>query len=377
MKLSQVLTKDQILLDTNLNYAEILRLKADSKNEYRTFRPAEVLAGTWDLELGTRDLIRLVKVGYSPAKPDFDRFVDVVQVFGPVQFAGMYAWREGMKLSELQATAGKSQVLTFAPREVASGDLEIALAARDVVRFYSIYATKTEIQALGETAPTTDAVTPGTPEALGANSAPAGAPGTVNAPAAVSTNAPAGPPTVAPTGALTGTQSLGVSVAPSPIFSITTDMGFYLEVVTVSGVVRYEGPYARTPTLKLSSVVTADQILQDTNLDYAELTRRRTDGGWEYSTFSPREVLAGKMDMPLRAQDSIRFVKVGYLPDNPDFDHFGNAYAVIGAANLPGLYSISKPKMLSEIIVAEQMLSDTDVYYAEIERWVTGGRTEY
>ena len=131
------------------------------------------------------------------------------------------------------------------------------------------------------------------------------------------------------------------------------------------------------PTLKLSSVVTADQILQETSLDYAELTRRRVDGSWEYSTFSPREVLAGKVDMPLRAQDSIRFVKVGYMPEKPDFDHFGNAYAVVGTARLTGLYSISKPKMLSDIITAEQMLSNTDVYYAEIERWVTGGRTEY
>ena len=388
MKLSQVLTKDQILLDTNLNYAEILSLKVDGKNEYRTFRPAEVLAGTWDIDLGPRDAIRLVKVGYAPEKPDFDRFVDVVQVAGPVQFAGMYAWREGMKLSELQTTAaivletnqvyaditrpllgGKSQVLTFAPREIASGSFDIDLAARDVVRFYSVYATKAEIEAFVETAPTTPvAGTPSTPGSSGNAGAPV-VPGTTAAPSvAVAPDAAQAP---------VGAKALGYSMTPGPSSSISTDTGFYLEVVTVSGVVRYEGPYARTPTLKLSSVVTADQILQDTSLDYAELTRRRADGSWEYSTFSPREVLANKVDMPLRAQDSIRFVKVGYMPEKPDFDHFGNAYAVVGSARLTGLYSISKPKMLSDVITGEQMLSNTDVYYAEIERWVTGGRTEY
>jgi polysaccharide export outer membrane protein len=59
LKLSQVLTSDQILLDTNLNYAEILRVRADGKNEYLTFRPADVAAKTFDLDLGPRDVIRI------------------------------------------------------------------------------------------------------------------------------------------------------------------------------------------------------------------------------------------------------------------------------------------------------------------------------
>ena len=152
--------------------------------------------------------------------------------------------------------------------------------------------------------------------------------------------------------------------------AISTDLGLFLEVVYVSGSVRYSGPYARTPTLKLSSVVTTDQILQNTNLDYAELTRRKPNGDWEYSTFSPRDVFQGDYDLDLRAQDSIRFVDVGYLPATPDFDRFGNAYALVGSARVPGLYSIQQAKPLSEIIVAEQLLGATDIYYGEIERWV-------
>ena len=389
MKLSQVLTKDQILLDTNLNYAEIVRLKNDGKNQYLTFRPSKVLDGTWDLSLGPRDMIMLLKVGYAPEKPDFDRFIDVVQVKGPVQFAGLYAWRPGMTLSELQTAAsivletnqvyaditrplsgGKNQVLTFAPREVASGEFDANLLARDVVCFYSINAVKAEVQTLSKTEPTsTNGGDAGVPTGAGMVAGAQGA-GAVGATGAAVAAGAVGAPS-------SGIAMNGAAMVPGAGLSIATDSGFYLEVVSVSGFVRYEGPYARTPSLKLSSVVTADQILQETNLDYAELTRRKADGGWEYSTFSPREVLAGRSDLSLRAQDSIRFVNVGYLPIKPDFDHFGNAYAVTGVANLPGLYSISKPKMLSDIITANQMLSNTDVHYAEIERWVTGGRTEY
>src|SRR5690606_3677636 len=82
MKLSSLLTKDQLLFDTNLNYAEITRLRADGKNEYLTFRPSEVLDGSWDLDLDAADKVRLVKVGYNPAEVDLDRFTDAVRLTG-------------------------------------------------------------------------------------------------------------------------------------------------------------------------------------------------------------------------------------------------------------------------------------------------------
>jgi protein involved in polysaccharide export with SLBB domain len=124
-------------------------------------------------------------------------------------------------------------------------------------------------------------------------------------------------------------------------------------------------------------VVTRDQILNDTSLDYAELTRRTADGGYEYSTFSPRKVLSGEVDFPLKAQDAIRFHPVSYMPEKPDFDKFGAAYAVTGAARFTGLYSSDRPVQLSDIITDAQLISTTDIYYAEIERWVTGGRIEH
>ncbi|GAB6276383.1 MAG: hypothetical protein SAMD01599839_09230 [Rectinema sp.] len=168
MKLSQVVVKDQVLLDTNLNYGEITRLRSDGKNEYVTFRPAEVLAGSFDLDLGPRDVIRLVKVGYVAPAADAERFGQAVTVEGPVEFAGSYAWREGMGLRELLVLAkplletnqvyaeivrplggGKNEYVTFAPREVASGVYDTTLKARDRVRLYTTIAPKIAFTAQG------------------------------------------------------------------------------------------------------------------------------------------------------------------------------------------------------------------------------------
>jgi len=365
MKLSEVVTKDQLLLDTNQQYGEIVRLRKDGKHEYVTFRPGEVVAGKWDLELGSRDVIRLVKVGYRPAQVDVDRFVDSVMVEGPVEFGGVYAWREGMRLGELMKLAkprleanqvyaevvrplagGKNEYVTFALREVVAGEYDLVLRARDRVRLYSTAAVLTVGKAGVQEGGTAVAGTEGTP-AVG-------------------------------TGVQEGAASPAAASVPAGTGSgIETDLGAFLEVVQVSGAIRYQGPYARTPSLMLSSVVTRDQILQETSLDYAELTRRKPDGSWEYLTFAPRDVLNGEFDLKLRAMDSIRFVPVKYLPEKFDFDKFGNAFAIVGAANYPGLYSLGKRRMLSEIITQDQLISTTDNFYAEIERWSAGGRIEY
>ncbi len=373
MKLSALLTKDQMLLDTNLNYAEIMRLKADGKNEYLTFRPGEVISGEWDLALGPRDQIRLVTVNYRPEMPDFDRYPEAILVTGPAQFSGIFAWKKSMKLSSVQAMVkpllimnqvyaeivrplkgGKKQTITFAPREVGSGVFDIELQPRDIIQYYSTLSPPVQSQTLG---PVRNGTQNGKIPEASVEAQPAAA-------SPSSATLPAAPP-------MGGEPS-----APSSS-DISPDVGFFLEIVNVTGVIRYVGPYARTPTLKLSSVVTSEQILQETNLDYAELTRRKPDGGWEFKSFSPREVLAGKVDMDLRAQDWIRFVNVGYLPEKPDFDHFGNAYAVVGSARRTGLYSTDSPKLLSEIITPEQVISTTYLYFAEIERWIMGGRIEY
>jgi len=362
MKLSEVLTKEQVLLDTNLNYGELTRLREDGKHEYVTFRPGEVLSGSYDIELGPRDVIRLVKVGYRASGEEAERYREAVSIEGPVEFVGSYAWREGMSLRSLVSLAkikleangvyaevvrplggGKYEYVTFAPREVVRGEYDIVLKAMDKVMLYTTVAPK--VAHTAQSAMEVQIIEAPTGEG----------------------------PAIVPAPAQT-------TIAPSPSAGesgIETDTGLFLEVVYVSGKIRYEGPYARTPKLMLSSVVTPDQILQNTNLDYAELTRRKADGSWEYTTFSPRKVLNGSYDLPLRGMDSIRFVPAKYLPEKIDFDKFSNAIAIVGIANFPGLYSFSEPKMISQVIGPEQLLSTTDIYYGEIERWKEGGRREY
>jgi hypothetical protein len=87
MKLSSVVKSDQILLDTNLNYAELTRIRLDGK----TNTSPSGLPKYWTVlgyGVGRRDLVRLHKVAYAPAKPDFDRFTDAVLIRGPAQFPG-------------------------------------------------------------------------------------------------------------------------------------------------------------------------------------------------------------------------------------------------------------------------------------------------
>ena len=389
MNLSAIVKSDQILLDTNLNYAEITRVRQDGKNEYITFRPLEVLNGSWDFTLGPRDVVRLHKVAYAPEKPDFDRFTDAVLIRGPVQFPGLYAWKEGMKLSTLQKQAsiildtnqvyadimrplpgGKSQLITFAPREVAAGIFDLELMPKDTLQFYSMAAIEEAKRKARETqivqAPAGESgLIAGSTLGEAATASP-GIPATAAAPytGIVQTGAAA-------------VSDIGTVGAAGSVSVATENQGFYVEIVNVSGPVAYEGPYARTPSLKLSSVVTADQMLSSTNLDYAELSRRKADGAWEYLSFSPRKVLTGDFDLNLRAQDHIRFVELGYMHEKPDFDRFGNAYALLGAVRSPGLYSMNESLSLSDVVTVEQLLGATDIHYAEIERWVPGGRTEY
>jgi protein involved in polysaccharide export with SLBB domain len=387
MKLSSIVKSDQILLDTNLNYAELTRIRRDGKNEYITFSPSEVLDGSWDLELGARDIVRMHKVAYAPENPDFDRFKDAVLINGPVQFPGLYAWKEGTKLSSLQKLAsiildtnqvyadimrplpgGKSQLITFAPREVAEGVFDLELMQKDTLRFYSMAEMK-EAKAKAREAPVFQL--------------PVGETGLVAGGTTVGASTSAMPTTatVPTTGSVQSgnvtVSGLGTLGAVGSTSAATESQGFYVEIVNVSGPVAYEGPYARTPSLKLSSVVTVDQMLSNTNLDYAELSRRKADGAWEYLSFSPRKVLTGEFDLDLRAQDLIRFVELGYMPEKPDFDRYGNAYALLGAVRNPGLYSMTESLPLSDVITVEQLLGATDIHYAEIERWVPGGQKEY
>jgi len=150
--------------------------------------------------------------------------------------------------------------------------------------------------------------------------------------------------------------------------------------VTVSGTIRYEGPYARTPSLKLSSVVTADQILEETNLEYAELTRLKADGTPEYHTFAPKDVLEGRYDLALKAKDAIRFVKktgFGGTGEQPNVEKFSALVQLTGNVARPEVYALRPGMKLSSIVTKDQVLLDTSLNYGEITRLKADGKNEY
>ncbi|HEY9055399.1 MAG TPA: hypothetical protein VIO60_11335, partial [Rectinemataceae bacterium] len=319
LKLSGVLGKDQLLADTNLDYAELTRLKADGSFEYITFRPAEVVSGAWDLALAQRDRVRLVKRGYVPAAPSFDTFSDAVQAEGPFEYSGLFAWKRGMSLSELLARAkpsleanqvyaeilrprGGTRVdrILFAPREVSSGAFDLGLEARDLVRLYAGSPPEAEVDKA-------------------------------------------------------------------------------VEVVRLSGAARYPGPFARTPSLKLSSLLSADQILETTSPDYAEISRLASDGRREYLAFAPRWVREGSYDLDLRAGDSVRLVQrtpFGGTFAGIDAEKFANQARILGRVARPEAFAIQEGTKLSSILGPDQFLLDTNLHYAEITRPRADGKDE-
>ena len=216
----------------------------------------------------------------------------------------------------------KFEYLTFAPREIASGVSDIELKARDQIRLYT-------------TAPAAM-----TAAALPAATASAPAPATT-APAATAPASAAALP-VASVPAATATPVDPVQI---PVDPVKSPENLFPETVTVSGSVRYIGPYARTPSLKLSSIITTDQLLEETSLEYAELTRFRADGTQEYLAFAPKDVLDGTYDLALRARDSIRLIpKTGFKGAKAvaDLDKFADSIQLTGQVARPEIFAFRK-----------------------------------
>lgn len=89
----------------------------------------------------------------------------------------------------------------------------------------------------------------------------------------------------------------------------SSDFDQFPETIVLSGRIRYPGYTSYSEGLMLGELLEADQILIDTNLEYAEIMRRSNYGrGPEYLlTFSPREILDKKSDLELSPMDTIRF----------------------------------------------------------------------
>ena len=278
----------------------------------------------------------------------------------------------------------KFEYQTFAPRELASGAFDIELKARDSVKLYTTVpgaGTKQGIDTT-TTTPAASVATVAVPVAAGTATTPSGEAG-----GSAATQGMAAAPVTAP-GAPAGT----VSAAPTALATTnpgsqgnlsdasTADLSRFLDVVSVSGAVRYAGPYARTPTLKLSSVITADQMLETTNLEYAELTRLKEDGSYEYATFAPKDVLEKKYDLTLKARDTIRLVTkttFGGTLALANVEKFADLVQLTGQVARPEIYALRVGMKLSQLLTKDQVLLDTNLNYAEVVRLKADGKNEY
>lgn len=113
-------------------------------------------------------------------------------------------------------------------------------------------------------------------------------------------------------------------------------------LVTLDGFVRHPGEYQLTPGMKLSDLIAGDRLLPEADLEHAEL--RRVDLATfkvEVQAFSPRRVLAGGEDWPLRSLDGITVFSSARLPWT---------MSVEGEVARPGAYTIMPGERLSEVL---------------------------
>ena len=155
--------KVELLIDTNLYYAEIVRKEEGKPPVYMTFSPQDVLDGKYDLKLNPLDTIRFYKFG-DVKSVDFNKFKDSIVLKGAIKYPGVYAYKPNMKLSDVfdskqllidtnlyyaeivrkeeKNNTYTYKVINFKPQDILNKEKDIKLKPMDVVYFYpdKIYA---------------------------------------------------------------------------------------------------------------------------------------------------------------------------------------------------------------------------------------------
>ncbi|WP_022847374.1 SLBB domain-containing protein [Desulfurobacterium sp. TC5-1] len=157
MKLSDILKPDMFLLDTNMKFGLILRqYPPGTPPEYITFAPEDIVNGNKDIPLMPSDTVYLYRFG-TTKKVDFDKVKDAFVVEGEIKYPGVYAYRKGMKLSELLTpdmisintnlhyaeidrrdpeTLDIKEIKEFAPIDILNHKTDIEIKPLDVIKFY-------------------------------------------------------------------------------------------------------------------------------------------------------------------------------------------------------------------------------------------------
>ncbi len=157
MKLSDLLKPDMFLLDTNMKFGLILRqFPPGTPPEYITFVPEDVINGKDDIPLMPCDTVYLYKFG-TTKNIDFNKVKDAFVVEGEIKYPGVYAYKKGMKLSQILTpdmislntnlyyaeidrrdpkTLDIKEIKEFAPIDILNHKKDIKLSPLDVIKFY-------------------------------------------------------------------------------------------------------------------------------------------------------------------------------------------------------------------------------------------------
>lgn len=140
---------------------------------------------------------------------------------------------------------------------------------------------------------------------------------------------------------------------------------------SIEGYVTLPGVYEYKEGLKLSDILNPDLFFKDTNLKFAVLVRQYPKGSIpKYIAFSPEKVLTGKEDMELKPYDRLIFFKLGQsVGKKINLNLVKNYVLVSGYYKYTGPVACSDDCYISEILQKDLILKDTNLNYAEIERF--------
>jgi len=163
MKLSEFLTPDLFFIDTSMEFALITRqYPPGTPPQYITFAPKDIFKRIYDIELKPADRITFYKIG-DIKSVDFNKVKDVVILEGEIKYPGVYAYRKGLKLSQLLTndsfventnlyyaeidrrdpeTLDIVNIIRFAPIDVVKGKVDYELQKLDLIRFFPRYIYK-------------------------------------------------------------------------------------------------------------------------------------------------------------------------------------------------------------------------------------------
>ncbi len=130
----------------------------------------------------------------------------------------------------------------------------------------------------------------------------------------------------------------GDLIKVSPIYSRM------YESVTLEGFVKHPGQYELKPGMRLSDIVTVDEIVPETNLDRGELLRvDRETLRYEVIAFVPRLLLQADRSQDTRLKPEDKITLYSEYKD-PDIVSLG------GEFKRPGVYTLEPGEMLSSVI---------------------------